>query len=282
MISRADSVAWLRWARVVLLGAICLLSLLPFAYLLATSLKPPGEFFTTPPTILPSHLTFVHYSQIFSSDTSTLLMLQNSVIVAGVTTLVSVVIGSSAAYGLSRMGVRPWMMTAILFVLLFIRFYPKVTTAIPFFVIMRNAHLLDTPWAVVLGHLGITVPFVAWLMMTFFDSLPMELEEAAMVEGATVMQRLRHVVLPLAKPGLASAAIFTAFLSWNEFLIASTLTSRNGVVLSIGVAGFVTDKGTQYGPMAATAVVIVAPMVIFALIMQRYLVRGLTLGAVKG
>jgi multiple sugar transport system permease protein len=103
-----------------------------------------------------------------------------------------------------------------------------------------------------------------------------------MVEGATPLERLRYVVLPIATPGLASAAIFTAFLSWNEFLIASTLTRQNGVTLSVGVASFITDKGILFGPLAAFASIIVVPMVVFALVMQRYLVRGLTLGAVKG
>jgi multiple sugar transport system permease protein len=263
------------------LGLVCLVSLFPFVYLAATSFKSGGEFFTTPPTIFPTRPTLDSYRAIFS-DPGTMLMLKNSLIVAGLTTALSVVLGSLAAYGLSRVGVRNWVMTFVIFVLLFVRFYPKITTAIPFYVIMRDVGLLDTPIAIVLGHLGITVPFVTWLMVIFFNSLPFELEEAAMVEGANVLQRLTRVVLPLAAPGIVSAALFTAFLSWNEFLIASTVTSKNGIVLPIGVAGFVTDKGIQFGPMAATAVVIVVPMVLFALALQKYLVRGLTLGAVKG
>jgi multiple sugar transport system permease protein len=269
----------LRSGRMALLVLACLYAIFPFAYMVGTSLKPPGELFTK--AIFPHQLTWANFDKIFS-DPSTTLMLKNSLIVAGTTTAVSVVVGSLAAYGLARLGLKSWVMGASLFLLLFIRFYPKITTAIPFFVIMRDLHLLDTPWAVVLGHLGITVPFVTWLMLIFFDGLPRELEESAMVEGATPLERLRYVVLPLAGPGIAASAIFTAFLSWNEFLIASTLTRQNGVVLSVGVASYITDKGILFGPMAAMASVIVVPMVLFALVMQRYLVRGLTLGAVKG
>jgi multiple sugar transport system permease protein len=269
----------LRAGRLALLVVACVYALFPFAYLLGTSLKPPGEFFTR--AIFPKAVTLAHYHKIFG-DPDTITMLKNSLIVAGTTTVLSVIIGSLAAYGLARLGLKSWVMSVAIFLMLFIRFYPKITTAIPFFVIMRDVHLLDTPWAVVLGHLGITVPFVTWLMLIFFNSLPRELEESAMVEGATPLERLRYVVLPIATPGLASAAIFTAFLSWNEFLIASTLTRQRGVVLSVGVASFITDKGILFGPMAAMASVIVVPMVVFALVMQRYLVRGLTLGAVKG
>ena len=268
-----------RGSRIVLLVGACVYALFPFAYLFGTSLKPPGEFFTR--AIFPHGVTLAHYRSIFA-DPSTTTMLKNSLIVAGTTTVLSVIIGSLAAYGLARLGLKSWVLGAAIFLMLFIRFYPKITTAIPFFVIMRDLHLLDTPWAVVLGHLGITVPFVAWLMLIFFNGLPPELEESAMVEGATPLERLRYVVLPIATPGLASAAIFTAFLSWNEFLIASTLTRQNGVTLSVGVASFITDKGILFGPLAAFASIIVVPMVVFALVMQRYLVRGLTLGAVKG
>jgi multiple sugar transport system permease protein len=108
------------------------------------------------------------------------------------------------------------------------------------------------------------------------------LEEAAMIDGANVWQRFWHVVLPIAAPGVASAAIFTAFLSWNEFLIASSVARQDAKVLSIAVAGFITDKGVLWGPMSAMSAVIMLPMIAFALIVQRYLVRGLTMGAIKG
>jgi multiple sugar transport system permease protein len=193
-----------------------------------------------------------------------------------------VVIGTLAAYALARMRLPVGVMTVVLFIFLFIRFYPRVTTVIPFFLTVRTLGILDTVWAVVLGHLGITVPFVAWLMLIVFRGLPFELEEAAMVDGANVRQRLWHVAVPLAAPGIVTAAIFTAFFSWNEFLIASSVARSNAKVLSITVASFVTDKGVYWGPMSATSVLMIVPMITFAFLVQRYLVKGLTLGAVKG
>src|SRR6266508_6111356 len=133
-----------RGGRIVLLVLACLYALFPFAYLFGTSLKPPGEFFTR--AIFPHDVTWAHYDRIFG-DPDTVLMLKNSLIVAGTTPVASVIIGILAAYGLARLGLKPWVLGFAVFVMLFIRFYPKITTAIPFFVIMRDLHLLDTPWA---------------------------------------------------------------------------------------------------------------------------------------
>jgi multiple sugar transport system permease protein len=267
--------------RGTVLTVAVLIVVVPLAYLVLNSLKLPREFLTTPPTIVPSVVTFEHYAGIIS-DPEFIRRFVNTVEVTVTTTLISVVVGTLAAYGLARLRVSPAVMTAILFIFLFIRFYPRVTTVIPFFLVMRTFELLDTVWAIVLGHLGITIPFVAWLMLIVFRSLPFELEEAAMVDGANVPRRFWHVVLPLAAPGIATAAIFTAFFSWNEFLIASSVARSESGVLSMTVASFVTDKGIYWGPMSATSLVMIIPMIAFALVVQRFLVRGLTLGAVKG
>ena len=171
------------------------------------------------------------------------------------------------------------------FVFLFIGFYPGAATVIPFFLVMRQFDLLDTVWAIVIGHLGITIPFVTWLMLVVFQDLPHEIEEAAIVDGASVWQRFWRVVLPIVMPvmpSVSAAAILTAFLSWNEFLIASSVARRKASVLSIAVARVVSDKGIQWGPMAAMSVVMIVPMIIFALFAQKYLIKGIAFGAVKG
>jgi multiple sugar transport system permease protein len=146
---------------------------------------------------------------------------------------------------------------------------------------MRNFKLLDTQLAIIIAHISITLPFVVWLMLTFFEELPKELEQSAMLDGCNPWQRFTKVVLPLAVPGLGTAAILTALVSWNEFLIASSLASVAAKTLPVAVTSFVTDKGVLWGPMSAMSTVIVVPIMIFALFTQRYLVRGLTLGAVK-
>ena len=271
----------LRVLHIVALAIACSAVLVPLTYLVLNSLKPQSEMFTIPPIIIPSHFTFEHFQVAFDNP-RTVRFLTNSLIVTSVTTGITVVVSTLAAYGLARLGLRARYLSLIIFVFLFIRFYPRITTVIPYFLVMREFDLLDTVWAIIIGHLGITIPFVTWLMLIVFQDLPREVEEAAMVDGANPLQRFWRVALPMAAPGVASAAILTAFLSWNEFLIASSVAKRQAQVLSIAVAGFVTDRGVQWGPMAAMAVIMIVPMILFALFVQRYLIRGITLGAVKG
>ncbi|MDE2820597.1 MAG: carbohydrate ABC transporter permease [Chloroflexota bacterium] len=271
----------LAFAHGCILLVACLVVLVPLAYLLINSVKLPREFLTVPPTILPTQVTFEHYAELFE-DSKTLRHFRNSLTVTLWTTGVTIITGTLAAYGLARMRLSAKILAAVTFVFLFIRFYPRVTTVIPFFLVMRELDLLDTVWAIIIGQLGITIPFVTWLMLVVFQDLPAEIEEAAIVDGASVWQRFWGVVLPIVMPSVSAAAILTAFLSWNEFLIASSVARRKASVLSIAVAGFVSDKGIQWGPMAAMSVVMIVPMIIFALFAQKYLIRGITFGAVKG
>jgi multiple sugar transport system permease protein len=273
--------AAVRGGRALALTLACLAVLVPLIYLVINSLKLQSEMYTIPPIIIPSRITFEHF-ELTLSNVRTARFLTNSLTVTSIVTAVTVVVSTLAAYGLSRLGLRATWLSLIVFVFLFIRFYPRITTVIPYFLVMRQLNLLDTVWAIIAGHLGITIPFVTWLMLIVFQDLPREVEEAAEVDGAHPVQRFALVALPMAAPGVASAAILTAFLSWNEFLIASSVAKRQAQVLSIAVASFVTDRGVQWGPMAAMAVIMIVPMILFALFVQRYLVRGITLGAVKG
>ncbi len=272
---------FVRIIRVILLTIACLAVLIPLAYLVLNSVKLQSEMYTDPPVIIPSRITFEHF-QAALNNPKTVRFVTNSLIVTTFTTMITVVVSTMASYGLARLGLKARWLGLIVFIFLFIRFYPRITTVIPYFLVMREFSLLDTVWAIIIGHLGITIPFVTWLMLIVFQDLPIEVEEAAMVDGASVLRRFWNVALPMAAPGVASAAILTAFLSWNEFLIASSVAKRQAQTLSIAVAGFVTDRGVQWGPMAAMSVIMIVPMIIFALFVQRYLVRGITLGAVKG
>ena len=267
--------------RLLILSIACLAVLVPLAYLVINSIKLPREFLTVPPTILPTEVTFQHYEELID-DSKTIRYFRNSLTVALWTTATTIVSGTLAAYGLARMRLAARFLALITFLFLFIRFYPRVTTVIPFFLVMRELDLLDTVWAIIIGQLGITIPFVTWLMLVVFQDLPAEIEEAAIVDGASIWQRFWRVVLPIVMPSVSAAAILTAFLSWNEFLIASSVARRKASVLSIAVASFVSDKGIQWGPMAAMSVVMIVPMIIFALFAQKYLIRGITFGAVKG
>ena len=253
----------LKIAHGVILLVACLVVIVPLAYLIINSLKLPREFLTIPPTILPTEVTFQHYQELVD-DKKTIRYFQNSLTVAVWTTGITILTGTLAAYGLARMRLAAKILALVTFIFLFIRFYPRVTTVIPFFLVMRQFDLLDTVWAIIIGQLGITIPFVTWLMLVVFQDLPSEIEEAAIVDGASVPQRFWRVVLPIVMPSVSAAAILTAFLSWNEFLIASSVARRKASVLSIAVASFVSDKGIQWGPMAAMSVVMIVPMIVFA------------------
>lgn len=251
-------------------------TLVPLIGLAFNSFKEPGEFYSA--HFWPQHWTLHNYAQTLSGGQA-LPDLLNSLVVAAATTLITVTLGTLAAYALSRLHYG-WV-GAVTYLILSVRFYPKITTVLPFYVMMRSLHLLDTLAAVVIAHVSITLPFVVLIMMTFFREIPRGLEEAAMLDGCTIAQSFRRVVLPLVRPALVTSAVLTAMFSWNEFLIASSVTSQQATTLPVLVSSFISDKGIQLGQMSAVSVLIVIPIALFILATQRYLVRGLTLGAVK-
>jgi multiple sugar transport system permease protein len=268
--------------RILIIALALLITVVPFLYLFINSIKLPMEFLTVPPTIIPTQISWANYQDLFFTEGGTTTrFLINSIVITVATTVISVFVGSLAAYSLARLELPFRLSVIIAFLFLVVRFYPKITTTLPYYVLMRNFHLLDTQLAIIIAHVSITLPFVVWLMLTFFQELPKELEQSAMLDGCSPWQRFSKVVLPLAAPGLGTAAILTAIVSWNEFLIASSLASVKAKTLPVAITSFVTDKGILWGPMSAMGTVIVIPILIFGLFAQRYLVRGLTLGAVK-
>lgn len=254
----------------------------PFVVLVLNSIRPSDEFLSASAGFLPSEATFEYYAAIFDPDESTLRYLVNSLIITTATTVIAVAFGALAAYSLARL-MLPFKLSLVIgLAFLVVRFYPKITVALPYYLMMREVGLLDTHLAVILAHVSITVPFVVWLLLGFFEELPREIELSAMLDGCGPVRRFIRIVLPLSAPALGAAAVLTAFLSWNEFLMASTVAPNFAKTLPVRVSGFITDKGIQWGNMSAMGTVIVAPVVIFALFTQRYLARGLTVGAVKG
>lgn len=157
--------------RVIVLIVACLAVLVPLAYLVINSLKLQADMYTSPPIIIPTRITFENFQATFS-DPKTLRYLTNSLLVTTITTTVTVIVSTLAAYGLARLGLRAGWLGLIIFVFLFVRFYPRITTVIPYFLVMRQFSLLDTVWAIIIGHLGITIPFVTWLMLIVFQDLP--------------------------------------------------------------------------------------------------------------
>ena len=204
---------------------------------------------------------------------------RNSLLAASGSTLLALLLGTPAAYAFARVrfrGARPGMLF-----LLALRLLPPIATVIPLFLIMRSVGLLDTVSALILAYTTFNLPFIVWMMYSFFLDLPRELEEAALIDGATRLQAFVKVILPLSLPGLAAAAIFSMVLSWNDFIFAVTLTARDAPTLPLMVSGFVTDLGVSWGIMMAAGSVIVVPVLIFTFFTQRYLLRGVTAGAMR-
>ena len=277
--SRPSDLGWalLRWVTV---GLALVVTIVPFFWLVTTSFKREIDYLAYPPEIIPPAWTLEGYRVLFEQQDLGHYF-ANSVIVTVTSTALAVFIGALAAYSLARARF-PFRLNGILaFWMLLTRMYPAIATAIPYFLIMRDLRLLDTLPALIVTYTAFNLPFVIWLLIGFYEELPIELERAAMIDGCSVWTRFRKIVLPLSAPALVATAILSAVLAWNEFLFAVMLTRVNAKTLPVVMSGFITDKGTQWDQMTALGVITVLPVLAFALAVQRYLVRGLTLGAVK-
>lgn len=267
--------------------ALCLLTVIfffPIYTVLSVSFKSPIDIMATPIkwVFRPTMDNYLALAGILPSEFQFNLPLhfRNSLIVATGSTLLSLVLGTPAAYAFARVPFRG-QSSALIF-LLGLRMLPPITTVIPLFLLMRELHLLDTQMALILAYTTFNLPFIVWMLRSFFIDLPQELEEASWIDGATRWQSFVRVILPLSAPGLVAASIFSLMLSWNDFIFAVILTSRKAPTLPMLVAGFTTEMGVSWGIMMAAGSVIVVPVLLFTLFVQRYLVMGLTSGAVKG
>jgi len=271
------------------LVAILVLSifLFPIYWILITAFKQESEWFTTPPVFWPTKFTLSNFlgtgSTTFGTTTTSIAgiipFLRNSIVVATTTSLVSTIIAAFAAYAISRTkiggtGLAGWFIS--------MRFLPPIASAIPLYVIFSRISVLNTWWALILPYLVPTTALSIWLLISFFNEIPQEIEEAAYIDGASRTQAFLQVVLPLSAPGLAAAAILAFIQSWGEFLLALVLTSNaSAQTLPVYLGRYITGWRVAWGPLSAAGLVTMLPVIIFALITQRYLIRGLTLGAVK-
>ncbi len=264
----------------VVIAFVLVIIAFPVYWLISTSLKPGVESLTNPPTYIPSRLVFDNYIAVLKSEN--VKFLRNSLIVAVASTFLTTIMGAMAAYALSKTYIAFWIRRALMLWILVTRIFPPITTAIPYYVIIKNLGLADTHAALIITYVSYGLPFVIWLMLGFFQDLPADIEKAAIVDGCSMWQRFRQVVLPLTLPGLAVTAIFAFIYSWNEFLYASILTSFTAKTLPVVISTFISDQYLRWGEMSAMGSLMIIPVMIFALATQKYLVRGLTFGAVKG
>ncbi|MDO9349327.1 MAG: carbohydrate ABC transporter permease [Anaerolineales bacterium] len=274
----------LRYAIIVL---ILTATLFPIAWLIITSFKPADDIMVSPPRFiftptLDNYIYTLHKANF-------LLFIQNTLLVAIVSTLIVIVLSSLAAYSFARYNPGGGN---ILFFILTTKMFPAIAVVLPYFLIFKeigNTEIgkflgvgLDRPGALIISYTMFNLPFAIWLMVSFFQDIPRELEDSSRLDGYNRLQVLRRVVLPLAAPGIAVTAIFCLIFSWNEFLFAYILTRDVARTITVGVESFFTLRGILWGPVAAAATISVAPMLVFVLILQRYMVRGLTFGAVRG
>jgi multiple sugar transport system permease protein len=252
--------------------------LLPVMWIALTSFKTQFEVFHYPPVFWPKNIGhFDHYSAIFGGQGGK--ALKDSLVVASANTLLSLLVGVPTAYSLSRFRVGGQHLA---FWILSIRMFPPVVSAIPLFLLFRDWGILDTYWALIIAYLTFNVPFVVWFVKGFFDDLPRDLEEAALVDGARRWQAFVGIALRLAVPGIVTAALLAFVFSWNEFLLALFLTRSSVRTVPVALANFVGGHEILWGEIGALTILAILPVVVLALVLQRYVVRGLTFGAVKG
>jgi multiple sugar transport system permease protein len=259
--------------------ALCLIFVLtPLYWMVITSVKPTSDYLTVPPVWFPKEPTSVHYTAALFSYRG-LQGLINSLIVATASTVLSSILGTMMAYSLARFNTGG---RHLAFWVLSQRFLPPVAIILPIFLLFRSWGLYDTHLGLIIAYTFMTLPLSVWMMYAYFRQLPKSLEEAALVDGLSRWQTLWMVAVPIAAPGIAAAAIFAFIAVWTEFFFALILTSRYAFTLPTVFRAFLGFQGAQYGEAAALAATSLIPSIILGLLVQRHLVRGLTLGAIRG
>jgi len=262
------------------LAVALFLTLFPFWWMIDTSFKQPVDIFAGV-SFWPQHFTFHNYYRLFHEyDFGA--YLTNSIVVVTASVIVSLLLGTLAAYALTRFRLRFGVDRLSLYGVLLIRMLPGILLVVPLYIALGKWGLLNTRLGLILIYSGLNTSFVIWMMQSFLEEIPRDIEEAAMVDGDSRLSALRRVVIPLAAPGLIATAIFAVIATYNDFIIALTLTSTpTAQTVPVGVSTLIGKIQIEWGPMAAAGVVGALPIILFALIVQRHFVRGLTLGAVK-
>ncbi len=277
-----------RVVKYALIAVVTLILLFPIYWMISMSFKDQTEFVAEPPTLIVQHPTWSNYNNLIEEQ-DFLRYGKNSLIVAIFAATLSVVVGTMAAYSLARFRLRGNLNHHLLFTILTIRMFPPIVTVIPLFVWYNrfslpfvHHKLVDTWYGLGFVHAFSELPLVVWLMIGFFRDIPRDMEEAAMVDGDSRLAVLLKIAIPLARPGLAATFILVFISSWNEFLYALILTRSEAQTLPIAVAGQISEFSIKYGNLMAAAVLTTLPVLVLALLSQRHLTRGLTVGGVTG
>ena len=253
--------------------------LLPYIYVICCSFKPGSEVIAVPPSFFPKAFSIENFTGLLERMDA-LQFLWNSLSVSLISTVIALILGSLAAYAIQRSGAKLSIILVVL--VLCLKMIPTSSIVVPIYELICNLGLYDTKIALIIVYAAINMPFVMWTMLSFYEGIPTTLDEAAFVDGASSFKTFWKVILPICKPGLATAFIFTLFLAWNDFLVALLLTSTNAKTFTVGLAGFLSAYNLDLGPMCAGAFLFSFPVMIISLAAQKYIVQGMTAGAVKG
>jgi multiple sugar transport system permease protein len=251
-------------------------AILFFLWMLSISVKYEIDNASYPPVFIPDRFAWQNYIDVLNSNRF-LTYFTNTLIVTGAATFLALLVGVPAGYGIARMGAHR---AAI--VILIARITPGLSYLIPLFLLFQWIGLLGTLWPQIVIHLVVTVPIVIWIMIGYFETTPLELEEAATMDGASRWQVFRHVALPIAKPGIAVSFILAVIFSWNNFVFGIVLAGRETRTLPVAVYNMISFDQLSWGPLAAAALLVTLPVLLLTVTAQRQIVAGLTSGAVRG
>ncbi len=258
---------------------VALICIIPALWIIYTSIKPRMLTFASPPVWLNFAPTLENYSRVIE-EKNLLIPLLNSIIIVISSTAVAIVLGVFAAYTFARFRYR-WIRPT-LFAILATNIIPPAVIILPMFLFARRMGLYDTHLMMIIMYIGYNLAFVIWMLRSFFLDVPVSVEESALIDGCSRLGVVFRIILPLSGPAIAATGILAFIFSWNEFIIALALTSSKAFTLPILANGLISAKGVMWGEMTATATFITVPEIIFIIFAQKYIVRGLTMGAVKG
>ena len=265
-------------ARIAFVGFWLLFLLIPLYWMFITSIKPSNDYLAVPPIWFPDEPTLLHYTAALYAYRGLDGMI-NSLIISTSATILSAFFGTLMAYSLARFNTGGQHLS---FWVLSQRFLPPIAVVLPIFLIYRVLRLNDTHVGLIIAYTVFTLPVSVWMMFAYFRQMPGSLEEAALVDGCTRWQSFWRVAVPLAVPGIVAAAVFAFIACWTEFFFALVLTSRNAFTLPTVFRAFLGFQGALYGEASALAIVSLVPSIALGILVQKHLVRGLTLGAVRG
>ncbi len=285
MVNNTKRARYRRWISqgfdALVAGVISLVVVLPLIWMLTSSFKPQNEVFRTPPTFLPEHFSLEGYKLLFTY-THFLVYLRNSFIVATVAALIAITLSVAGVYGVTRFRfVGSQLFT---YMVLVVYMFPPILLVIPFYTLWLQLGLSDSLASLSLTYVAITYPFSLWMSRSYFSTIPIEMEEAAMVDGATRLGAFLRITVPQAMPGLVATYIFTFILAWNEYALALVLlSSEKNYTISLGVANLISGMAVYSWPMVnAAGVLATVPVLVLFFFIQRYLVSGLSAGALAG